>query len=92
MKNFIYILTIGGLLWLFFNPKGIFAYNTLNNKIQKQKKRLEEYKKTEREFLKKQDAFIKCLDKGNISECKKKFYPALFKRNVKEKGTERVKF
>ena len=98
MKNFIYILTIGGLLWLFFNPRGIFAYNTLNNKIQKQKKRLEEYKRTEQEHMKKineLNEFLKqedCKKNNTLDQYDKKYYQDLHERNILEKGTERVKF
>ena len=33
MKNIFYLLTIGGLLWLFFNPNGILRYNTQSKEV-----------------------------------------------------------
>ena len=44
MKNLFYLLTIGGLLWLFFNPKGILTYNSKSNEVRRLDKKEKKYK------------------------------------------------
>ena len=39
MKNLFFILTIGGLLWLFFNPDGILKYNAKSNEVRRLNKK-----------------------------------------------------
>ena len=39
MKNLFFILTIGGLLWLFFNPNGILKYNSKSNEVRQLNKK-----------------------------------------------------
>ena len=44
MKNLFYLLTIGGLLWLFFNPKGILTYNSKSNEVRRLDKKEKKHK------------------------------------------------
>ena len=33
MKRLFYLLTVGGLFWLFFNPNGILTYNSKSDEV-----------------------------------------------------------
>tara|TARA_Y100000817_G_C16778320_1_gene509368 strand:+ start:561 stop:887 length:327 start_codon:yes stop_codon:yes gene_type:complete len=44
MKNLFYLLTIGGLLWLFFNPNGILTYNSKSNDVRRLDKKEKKHK------------------------------------------------
>ena len=44
MKNLFYLLTIGGLVWLFFNPSGILKYNSKSNEVRRLDKKEKKYK------------------------------------------------
>jgi len=44
MKNLFYLLTIGGLLWLFFNPSGILTYNAKSNEVRQLNKKEKKHK------------------------------------------------
>ena len=44
MKNLFYLLTIGGLVWLFFNPNGILTYNSKSNEVRLLNKKQEKHK------------------------------------------------
>ncbi len=44
MKNLFYLLSIGGLLWLFFNPNGILTYNSKSNEVRRLDKKEKIYK------------------------------------------------
>ena len=44
MKNLFYLLTIGGLLWLFFNPNGILTYNSKSNEVRRLDKKEKKHK------------------------------------------------
>ena len=58
MKNFFYLLTIGGLLWLFFNPKGILTYNSKSNEVRRLDKKEKKYK-VERDKIRKKYNWLK---------------------------------
>ncbi len=68
MKTLFYLLTIGGLLWLFFNPNGILTYNAKNNEVfrlNKTKKKHEQKRdEKELEFNWLED-FIGSIDSNN---------------------------
>ena len=61
-----YLLSIGGLLWLFFNPNGILVYNTKSKEVRLLIKQLKQY----------EDHF-KCL--GETREIKKALYYPMHK-------------
>ena len=44
MKSLFYLLTIGGLMWLFFNPNGILTYNSKSNEVRLLNKKQEKHK------------------------------------------------
>ncbi len=44
MKSLFYLLTIGGLLWLFFNPSGILTYNAKSNEVRRLDKKEKKHK------------------------------------------------
>ncbi len=55
MKTLFYSLTIGGLLWLFFNPNGILTYNSKSNEVRKLNKEQKKHKSERDENKKKID-------------------------------------
>jgi len=43
-QRFFYLLTIGGLLWLFFNPNGILTYNSKSDEVRSLNKKQKNHK------------------------------------------------
>ena len=44
MKFLFYLLTIGSLMWLFFNPNGILTYNSKSNTVRALNKQIDQHK------------------------------------------------
>ena len=68
MKSFFYLLTFGGLLWLFFNPNGILKYNTQSKEADlliKQLKQNEEERNQQEQHLNWLTNFIKSIEEND---------------------------
>ena len=73
MKTLFYSLTIGGLLWLFFNPNGILTYNSKSNEVRKLNKEQKKHKSERDENKKKFDwlkALIRDIDNKDLEKQK----------------------
>jgi len=88
MKTLFYLLTIGGLLWLFFNPNGILIYNSKSNEVFKLEKK-EKTHKQERDQKKIKfdwlEDFINSIENNNKE--RKKY---LLEKNGSEIGRQLI--